>query len=406
LNQIFISTLVLTSIILLLAVIVLLVRRWLGFSGIATVSIENAGVLKVAAGRLLLWCLADEGIHLPAACGGKGACGQCRVRILKGYPKLSQMGAEHINPADAVAGYRLACMVRVWEDMLVSLGQENPDVGHWECEVVSNESLSVYLKKLILRLPAQDSIHFRAGDYVQVTVPPYQLAFENLDISSPYAEEWKRLGLLSLKINVLKPTMRAYSLANPPSLDREIHLVVRIATPPATSPVDTPPGKASSYLFNLKPGDRLTVSGPFGEFHASENEIEMVFIAGGAGIAPIHSIILDRFAQQPSRRMSLWLGARDLHDLVFYEEFQRLADQHQNFRFEAVLSNPRDDDNWSGATGFVHSVVHKNYLKDHPAPNLAEYYMCGPPLMTAAVLQMLDELGVAPENIFMDDFDS
>lgn len=405
-QQILVSTLVLMAIIFLLSVVVLLARRWMGFSGSASVSFTDGRVLSAAVGRRLLWLLADEGIHLPAACGGKGACGQCRVRILEGCPKLSQMGAEHINPRDAAAGDRLACMVRVWNDLLINIDPKALHTGHWWCEVVSNDSISVYLKKLILRLPEHQSIEFQAGDYVQVEVPPYQLAFRDLDIAPPYAEEWERLSLFTLESNVREPTVRSYSLANPPAEDHEIHLVVRIATPPASAPVATPPGRASSYLFGLRPGDHLILSGPFGEFHATSGDKEMIFIAGGAGIAPIRSIVLDRLLHQPDRRMSLWYGARDLPDLVFYEEFRRLADAHVNFRIEAVLSNPREDDDWSGETGFVHSAVYRNYLQDHPAPGDAEYYLCGPPLMTVAVLQMLDKLGVASDHIFLDDFGS
>jgi Na+-transporting NADH:ubiquinone oxidoreductase subunit F len=405
-QQILISSVLLTAIILLLSVIVLLARQWLGFSGTAIVRSEDGRTFSVASGRRLLWVLAENGIHLPAACGGKGACGQCRVRILQGGPQLSQMGAEHIKPEDAEAGDRLACMVRVWNDLLISIGTVALEVDDWECDTVSNRSISVYLKELKLRLPAGERIEFEAGDYVQVEVPPYRLAFRDIDIAQPYAGEWARLGLFDLASTVAEPTVRAYSMANPPAQDREIHLVVRIATPPASAPITTPPGRASSYLFSLRPGDRLTVSGPFGTFHATENDNEMVFIAGGAGIAPIRSIILDRLARQPSRRMSLWYGARDLQDLVYHQEFVSLAEQHGNFSIRVVLSNPLEKDRWKGDTGLVHSVVYERYLKDHPAPGEAEYYLCGPPLMTAAVLDMLDELGVETEHIFLDDFGS
>jgi Na+-transporting NADH:ubiquinone oxidoreductase subunit F len=401
-----IASLLLTAIILVLSLVVLLARQWLGFSGTATVSIDDGRVMEVAAGRRLLWALADEGIYLPAACGGKGACGQCRVRVLKDCPELSLMGAEHINPPDAAAGYRLACMVRVWNDLAVSVESELRNVGHWDCEVVSNRNISVYLKELILRLPDRERLEFEAGDYVQVMVPPYQLLFRNIDIDAPYDKEWAHLGLFALESAVTEPTVRAYSFANPPRQDREIHLVVRIATPPASAPVTAPPGRASSYLFSLREGDRLAVSGPYGSFHATENDSEMIFMAGGAGIAPIRSLILDQFSRPSPRRMSLWFGARDLNDLVYFDEFERLADAHDNFSIQAVLSNPLAGDQWAGETGFLHAVVHERYLKTHPAPGEAEYYLCGPPLMTAAVLQMLDNLGVAATNILLDDFGS
>ena len=405
-QQILVSALVFTVIILILATLVLAVRRWLGFSGQATLSLDDGRVFPVGAGRKLLWVLSDLGIYLPSACGGKGACGQCRVRILEGAPEISQMGREHINPVDAAAGDRLACMVRMWDDLLLSVPQVGGDVSRWECTVVSNQSVSVYLKELILRLPENERITFQAGDYVQVEVPPYQLPFRDLEIAQPYVAEWQRLGLLDLESRVGEATVRAYSLANPPAEDQEIRLVIRIATPPASAPKGTPPGRASSYLFSLSPGDTLPVFGPFGTFHASDNDREMVLIAGGAGIAPIRSIILDRFRQQPGRKMSLWYGARDLHDLVYFEELEKLADVNENFTVQAVLSNPRESDHWEGPSGFVHSVVRQKYLSRHPAPGEVEYYLCGPPLMAAAVLQMLDDVGVARENIFLDDFGS
>lgn len=405
-QQIVISTLVFTVIVLVLSGLVLGVRRLLGFSGSVNVRFEDGRILEVGAGQKLLWALSEAGIYLPSACGGKGSCGQCRIRILEGCPELSLMGKAHINPADAAAGCRLACMVRVWDDMFLSAVEGAADTKKWSCTVASNRSISVYLRELVLDMPDGDTVDFRAGDYVQVEVPPYSLSFRDLDIDQPFISEWQRLGLLALSSSVDEPTIRAYSLANPPVENRQIQLVVRIALPPAAAPEGTPPGRASSYLFSLRPGDVVPVLGPFGGFHATESDSEMVLIAGGAGIAPIRSIILDRLQKQPGRRMSLWYGARDRQDLVYLDEFERLAVGHQQFTVQAVLSSPRENDEWQGETGFVHSVVHKNYLSTHPAPGAAEYYLCGPPLMSAAILQMLDELGVPGERIFLDEFGS
>jgi len=403
-QQILVSSLILTALVMALVLLVLLARRLLGAYGTVSVRVGEDRVLEVEAGRRLLWALADAGLHLPAACGGKGACGQCRVLIREGRPELSQMGAQHIGPEDAAAGYRLACMVRTWEDMRVSIAAGSLARGRWDCRVVSNRSISVYLKELVLALPEGERIDFEAGDYVQVEVPPYRLEFTDLAIDPPFDAEWKRLGLLRLVSEVPEVTIRAYSLANPPQQDREMHLVIRIATPPATAPLGTPPGRASSYLFGLRAGDRLTLSGPFGTFHATDDDTEMILIAGGAGIAPIRSIVLDQLARGATRRMSLWFGARDRYDLCYYEELEALAAAHDNFDVTAVLSEPRADDGWTGATGFVHAAVYAQYLERHPAPAKVEYYLCGPPVMAAAVIDMLAGLGVPRASIYLDDF--
>ncbi|NND44431.1 MAG: NADH:ubiquinone reductase (Na(+)-transporting) subunit F, partial [Xanthomonadales bacterium] len=299
-----------------------------------------------------------------------------------------------------------ACMVRTWQDMHVVIDAAQRGRQQWICEVSSSRSISPYLKELVLRLPKGERIEFCAGDYVQVAAPPYQLDFADISIDPPFDLHWQKLGLTALKSQSGETTVRAYSLANPPRDDREIRLVVRIATPPVTAPADTPPGRASSYLFGLRPGESLPVTGPFGTFHATESQRDMVLIAGGAGIAPMRSIILDQLHRGTGRRMSLWFGARDRPDLCYHDEFLALAEQHGHFDFHAVLSEPAAGDDWTQATGFVHQVVYEQYLRGHPEPAALEFYVCGPPVMAAAVLGMLEGLGVPPEGILMDDFGS
>jgi Na+-transporting NADH:ubiquinone oxidoreductase subunit F len=256
----------------------------------------------------------------------------------------------------------------------------------------------------MLELPAQEKFNFEAGDYIMLEIPPYRLAFCDFDIELPYREEWERLNLLELESAVAEPTTRLYSLANSPQDDDKLTIVVRIATPPPDAPLGTPPGRASSYIFGLKPGDTVTLSGPYGDFHASDSDKEMILIGGGAGVAPLRSIILDQLARSIRRKVSFWYGSRDLSDLCYRKEFEAAAAAHANFQYRVALSQPRSDEAWNGSTGFIHNVVYDEYLREHPAPESAEYFLCGPPLMSAAVLHMLEEIGVDAENVHFDDF--
>lgn len=405
-QPIVVPTLLLTGIMVMLSLMVLGARRWLIGAGSVAIQINDRRAIEVAPGRRLLWTLAARGIYLPAACGGKGSCGQCRVRIESGCPELLPNEAEHIDRSDAARGVRLACMVRVRRDMRIAVAPELLDVQRWLCTVVSNRNVATSLKELVLSLPDSVTMTFQAGDYVLVEAPPHDLHFRDFDIDPVYRGDWERLGWLDLESRVNERTVRAYSLANPPQQNDRAVLVIRIATPPAFAPASAPPGRASSYLFNLRSGDGLQLSGPYGEFHATDSDREMVLIAGGAGIAPIRSIVLDQLARKTGRRMSLWFGARDRNDLCYYADFERQARAIESFSVHAALSQPRKDDGWTGDTGFIHTVVYERFLKRHPAPAKAEYYICGPPLMAAAVLQMLAELGVASEDIHFDDFGS
>lgn len=405
-QEVWVTSLLLTGIILVLSVSVLVARRFLGASGNVSVIINDETELRLPAGQKLLWALAENGTYFPAACGGKGVCGQCRVQIDQGCPPLIPIEAQHITAVDAEAGFRLACMVSLRGDMHIAIAPGLLQQGRWDCEVVSGRNISVYLKELILRLPDQERICFEAGDYIQVEIPPYRMTFDEIEIDERYRGQWQHLGLFDLESQLTEPVVRSYSPASPPQEDQEIRLVIRIALPPPGAPRGTPPGKASSWLYGLKAGDHLVVRGPYGTFNASENDREMVLIAGGAGIAPMRSIILDQLARGTGRKISLWFGARNRQDLCYYDEFHALAGQHDNFSIHAVLSEPETNDQWTGETGFVHAVVRDNYLGNHPSPREAEYYLCGPPVMATAVLEMLDEFGVAPDNIYLDDFAS
>jgi Na+-transporting NADH:ubiquinone oxidoreductase subunit F len=404
-QEVLATSLLLTGIVLVLSVSVLVARRFLGTAGSVSVIVNDHDEFRFPAGQKLLWALAEAGIYLPATCGGKGVCGHCRVRIDRGCPPLIATEAEHITPGDAEDGFRLACMVRLREQMHISIDMDPLQFGRWDCEVVSNKNISIYLKELLLRLPENESIQFEAGDYIQLEVPPYRMSFDEIKIDEPYRDQWERLGLFNLESRLNEPAVRSYSPASPPQEDQEIRLVIRIALPPQSAQPGTPPGIVSSWLFNLKTGDHVAVRGPFGTFNASDSESEMVMIAGGAGIAPMRSIILDQLTRGTGRKISLWYGARNRQDLCYYSEFLALAQDHDNFTVHAVLSEPNVKDQWEGETGFVHAVVHDKYLKNHATPRQLEFYVCGPPVMASAVMQMLDSLGVGPENIYLDDFE-
>lgn len=393
-----------TTIVLVLSVVVLAARHWLQPRGVFKVDLNGRRTIEVAAGDKLLWALAENGVYLPAACGGRGTCGQCRVTVLdNGTPPLPTE-ASHISRREAEEGVRLACMTTVRQDLDVVVAEDILEARRRTCSVVSNRNISTLSKELVLDLPEGERMEFAAGDYVLLEVPPHSVKFSEFDIGAEYRDEWQRHGLLQLESNTDERVVRAYSLANPPSDAKRLTLVVRIALPPADAGASVPPGQASSWIFGLQAGDDVTVSGPFGDFHARDSGNEMVFIAGGVGIAPIRSIILDQLGRDSRRKMSFWYGARNGRELCYNSDFDRLASEHENFSWHVALSEPRPDEGWSGYTGLIHTVIHEKYLKDHPAPEEAEYYLCGPPLMSSAVVHMLEDLGVEADNIYFDDF--
>jgi Na+-transporting NADH:ubiquinone oxidoreductase subunit F len=326
------------------------------------------------------------------------------VKVFEGGGSILPTETSFINRREAAEGNRLSCQVVVKQNMKIELPREVFGVRKWECRVRSNRNVATFIKELVLELPRGGDLQFRAGGYVQIECPPHELKYSDFDVEKRFRDEWDRHALWDIESRVSHPLTRAYSMANYPGEKGIVTLNVRIATPPPSIP-GAPPGKMSSFIFNLKPDDKVVVSGPFGEFFAKETDAEMVFIGGGAGMAPMRSHIFDQLERlDSSRKISFWYGARSLRETFYVEDFDRLAKKHANFRWHLALSDPQPEDNWQGHTGFIHEVVLDNYLREHPAPEDCEYYMCGPPMMTAAVIKMLYDLGVEEENILLDDF--
>jgi Na+-transporting NADH:ubiquinone oxidoreductase subunit F len=395
-----------TVVVLTLVALLLGARRRLVQSGEVTITINDdpAKALKVAAGDTLLGTLSNHKIFIPSACGGKGACGVCEVVVKSGGGTLLPTETGFINRGDAKRGCRLACQVKVKRDMTVEIAPEIFDVRKWRCKVISNRNVATFIKELKLALPEGEEVPFRAGGYVQLECPPYQIDFKSFDIEAPYREDWDKFDLWRFKSVLTEPIERAYSMANFPLEKGQLLFTIRIAFPPGYRS-EIPPGIMSSYVFNLKPGDELTVSGPFGEFFARDTNKEMCFIGGGAGMAPMRSHIFDQLKRLKStRKMSFWYGARSLKEAFYVEEFDALAAANPNFEWHLALSEPLPEDQWTGATGFIHNVLREQYLNRHPAPEDIEYYMCGPGVMNKAVIDMLLSLGVDRENILLDDF--
>jgi len=394
-----------TVVVMALVVIILAARSKLVSSGDIQIEINGdpAKAITVAAGGKLLNTLADAGIYLSSACGGGGTCGQCKCQVLDGGGSMLPTEKGHFTMGEAKAHYRLACQVAVKQDMKIEVEPEFFGVKQWECEVISNDNVATFIKELVLKVPDNDSVDFRAGGYVQLEVPPHEVRYSDFDIGEKYRSDWEKFGLFKHASKATETTIRAYSMANYPDEKGIIKFNIRIATPPPGS--SYPPGIMSSYTFNLKPGDKIKVFGPFGEFFAKNTDAEMVFIGGGAGMAPMRSHLFDQLRRlKTHRKVTFWYGARSLKEMFYQEDYDMLAAENDNFEWNVALSDPQPEDNWSGMTGFIHNVVYENYLKDHPAPEDCEYYMCGPPMMNAAVIKMLKNLGVEDENIMLDEF--
>jgi Na+-transporting NADH:ubiquinone oxidoreductase subunit F len=374
-------------------------------SGNIQINVNGERDLSVPAGSKLLNTLSANDLFLPSACGGGGTCGQCTVKVLEGGGDLLPTEATHVSKRMAAEGVRLACQVNVDQDLRIEVPEDVFGVSKWECSVRSNDNVATFIKELVLELPEGETIDFRAGGYIQIECPAYRLLFRDIDVPEQYRDDWERFKLFDLESVVDTPDMRAYSMANYPDENNIIMLDVRIATPPPNAPEGTPPGVISSYIFGMKPGDKVLVSGPYGEFFVKDTAAEMVFIGAGAGMAPMRSHIFDQLKRlQSQRKISFWYGARSLREAFYIEHFDQLAEEYDNFEWYMGLSEPQPEDDWTGPTGFIHNVLYENYLKDHPAPEDCEYYLCGPPMMTASVIQMLEDLGVERENILLDDF--
>lgn len=397
-----------TVIILLLVIVILFARSRLVPSGAVSINVnrDSSRPLTVSPGVKLLDALKDKEIFLSSACGGKGTCGQCRVRIVEGGGDILPTERSLISNREAAEGERLACQVSVKQDMRIELPPGILSVKQWQCEVISNRNVASFIKELVLKLPEGVPLDFEAGGYVLLDAPPHRMKYADIQVDDEFRDEWDKYELWQYESIVEEPVQRAYSMANYPCEGPEIKLNVRIVTPPPGRP-DIPPGKMSSYLFGLKPGDQVKASGPFGEFHPRDTQAEMIYIGGGAGMAPLRSHIFYLLkARASDRRISYWYGARSLRELFYNEEFEALEREFDNFSWHVALSDPRPEDHWHGDKGFIHHVVHDNYLKKHPAPEDCEYYLCGPPMMLFSVMSMLRDLGVEEENIFFDDFGS
>ena len=405
-NEIILGVLMFTAVVLSLVAIIIVARAQLVSSGAVTISINDdpEKAITVAAGDKLLQTLSAQGIFLASACGGGGTCAQCRCIIKDGGGSMLATEESHFTMREAKDGWRLSCQVAVKQNMVIEVEEDVFGVKQWECTVESNPNVATFIKELTLRLPEGESVDFRAGGYVQLECPSHFIDYKTFDIDEEYRGDWDKFNVWQHKSVVHEATVRAYSMANYPEEHGVVKFNIRIASPPPGSS-GIPAGKMSSYVFNLKPGDKMKVYGPFGEFFAKDTEAEMIFIGGGAGMAPMRSLIFDQLKRLKStRKTSFWYGARSMREAFYGEDYDALAAENTNFDWHLALSDPQPEDNWDGLTGFIHNVLFDNYLKEHDAPEDCEFYMCGPPMMNAAVVQMLKDLGVEDENIMLDDF--
>lgn len=394
-----------TFVILSLVLILLLAKKYLVAAGEVTITINGEKQLRVAQGGTLLGTLAANQIFIPSACGGKGSCGVCKVHVQEGGGSMLPTETGFINRGQAREGIRLSCQVKVKNNLKIEVPHELFEVRQWKCKVRSNENVATFIKELVLELPKGEEVPFRAGGYIQIECPAHTVAYKDFEIQPEYRGDWDKFNMWRYVSKVDEPVTRAYSMANYPDENDIIMLNVRIASPPPRAPETVPPGKMSSYIFGLKPGDEVTISGPFGEFFAKETKKEMVFIGGGAGMAPMRSHIFDQFRRlHTDRKVTFWYGARSLREAFYVEDFDAIQAENPNFKWYLALSEPQPEDNWTGLKGFIHQVLYDNYLKDHPAPEDIEYYLCGPPMMLQACMKMLDSLGVEKDNILFDDF--
>lgn len=393
-----------TVIIFALVVVILLARSRLVSTGDVNITINGEKTISVPAGGKLLQTLAAQKLFVPSACGGGGTCAQCRVKVNSGGGSILPTELSHITKREAACGDRLSCQVAVKQDMAVQVPEEVFGVKKWECTVRSNDNVATFIKALTLDLPEGEDVNFRAGGYIQIEAPAHKLKYTDFDIGEEYKKDWDKFNLWQYESVVDEPIERAYSMANYPDEKGMIMLNVRCASPPPGTQ-GIPPGKMSSYIFNLKPGDKVTISGPFGEFFARDTQKEMVFVGGGAGMAPMRSHIFDQLKRLGSdRKISFWYGARSKREMFFVEDFDTLQKDNPNFEWHVALSDALPEDDWDGYTGFIHNVLFEEYLKNHPAPEDCEFYMCGPPIMNESVINMLLDLGVDREDIMLDDF--
>ncbi|MCB1197839.1 MAG: NADH:ubiquinone reductase (Na(+)-transporting) subunit F [Bdellovibrionota bacterium] len=404
-SMILLSVGMFTFVVLALVAIILAAKSKLVASGSVTININDEKNIEVSGGGKLMNVLADNGIYVSSACGGGGTCAQCKVKVFEGGGDILETETGHITKKEAKAGCRLSCQVPVKQNMKIEVPEEVFGVRKWKCTVRSNHNVATFIKELVLELPEGEDVPFRAGGFIQIERPPHlSIDFKDFAIEDEYKDDWDKYNLWKYKSVSHEETIRAYSMANYPEEKGIIMLNVRIATPPPRQD-SVPPGLMSSYIFNLKPGDEVTISGPFGEFFARDTNKEMVFIGGGAGMAPMRSHLFDQFRRiKTDRKVSFWYGARSKREIFYQEDFDTIDQEFDNFQWHVALSEPLPGDNWNGYTGFIHQVLYDNYLKHHQSPEDCEYYLCGPPMMNTSVINMLLDLGVEPEDIMLDDF--
>ncbi len=410
-----IGTIILTSIVVFMLIIFILVgmllyaRKKLMPQGEVKLVINEEKELEVDPGSTLLNTLSAQGIYLPSACGGGGTCAMCKCQVTEGGGTILPTEVGYFTRKEAMNDWRLGCQVKVREDMKINVPPEIFGIKKWECEVVSNHNVATFIKEFVVKLPEGEELDFRSGGYIQIDVPKCEVNFSEMVIEEEYRDEWDKFKMWDLKMKNSEPIYRAYSMANHPAESNIIMLNIRIATPPFDRKsggfMKVNPGICSSYIFSRKPGDKVTISGPYGEFFIKDTKKEMMFIGGGAGMAPMRSHIFDLYKTKGSdRKATFWYGGRSLRELFYVDEFKDIEKKNPNFEFHIALSEPVPEDNWDGSTGFIHQVIMDEYLKNHPEPEEIEYYLCGPPMMNDAVLKMLDDYGVPPEMIAFDDF--
>ena len=403
-TEIYYGVLCFLAIQMILVTLIVVAKRTLLPEGEVTIEVNDNKKFQVRPGGKLLTTLSEQGVILSSACGGGGSCGQCRCIVQEGGGSILPTEKSQINNRDAKIGMRLSCQVAVKRDLKIKVPVEALDARKWHCKVLSNNNVATFIKELVIGLPEGEAVDFKAGGYIQVEVPPHTLEYRNFEIDERFLGDWTKFKMFQYKSHVYLPVTRAYSMANYPGEKGIIKLNVRIASPPPGQDA-LPPGKVSSYVFNLKAGDDVTISGPFGEFFMDDSDSEVILIGGGAGMAPLRSHVFDLFlGKNTGRKVSFWYGGRSLKEVFYTEEFLELEKKFDNFSFHLALSNPLPEDNWTGNTGFIHLVLYDQYLKDPPAPEDINYYLCGPPMMNKAIFTMLEGLGVEKTNIHYDDF--
>ena len=404
-----ISIAIFLIIIILLVAILLYARTKLMPQGKVMLNINDEKEIEVDPGSTVLSTLSNNGIFLPSACGGGGTCAMCKCQVLEGGGSILPTEVGYFTRKEQANNWRLGCQVKVREDMKIHVEPEIFGIKKWECEVVSNGNVATFIKEFVVKLPEGETLDFKSGGYIQIDVPQCEVDFKDMEVEDEYRPEWDNFKMWDLKMKNPEPIYRAYSMANHPAEGNIVMLNIRIATPPwdrkAGGFMKVNPGICSSYIFSRKPGDKVMVSGPYGEFFIKPTDKEMMFIGGGAGMAPMRSHIFDLFqTRKTNRKATFWYGGRSLRELFYIDHFEKIQKENDNFKFHIALSEPKEEDNWNGYTGFIHQVILENYLKNHPEPEEIEYYICGPPMMNDAVMKMLDDYGVPPENIAFDDF--